>query len=108
MPEHPDAAQRIRIKLKSGTLPQADVRRMIVVLGRGGLCDACDTTISRNDLLGVVDCVGGSVSLRLHAGCVAIWQYQSDGEPHRRTTSNVVRRMAGPALPALRRKPARW
>jgi hypothetical protein len=75
MPEPPDAALRIRRKLNSATLPQANVRRIIMVRGgRGALCDACDTTISEADLLGVVDCIGRSGQLRMHAGCVAIWQ----------------------------------
>jgi hypothetical protein len=92
MPEHPDAAQRIRTKLKSATLPPANVRRMILVSGgRGALCDACDTTISTADLISVVDCIGKSGQLRMHAACVAIWQYQSSpGTLSDRTKSNVV------------------
>ena len=77
MPEHPDAAHRIRLKLAAATLPPADVKRVIVVSGAGQVCDACEAPISTDDRLGLVDCVGSNVQLRMHSRCVAIWQYQS-------------------------------
>jgi hypothetical protein len=87
MPEHPDAAHRIRTKLAAGTLRQANVRRMIVIrgTGRGRRCDACDTTISREDLLGIIECVGNDTPLHMHSGCASIWQYQSSREGQRRS-----------------------
>jgi hypothetical protein len=77
MPEPRAANQRIRAKLTSATLPPANVRRVIVIRGRSDVCDACDTTISTVDLMGVVSCVGSKAPLRMHAGCLAIWQYLS-------------------------------
>jgi hypothetical protein len=76
---------------------------MIVVRGRRGSCEACDMTIGRADLLVVVECVGRRRQLRMHAECVAIWQYQCR-EPGRRAASEPDRRAAVPG--ARSRKPA--
>ena len=80
MPEHPDAAQRIRAKLARAMLPPADVKRVVLVQGTGEPCVACDAPIVATDRLGIVDCLGSSVQLLMHSRCVAIWQYQSVGD----------------------------
>ena len=80
MPEHPDAAQRIRVKLAKAMLPPADVKRVVVVQGTGEACVACDEPIVKTDRLGIVNCVGSTAQLPMHSRCVAIWQYQSASE----------------------------
>jgi hypothetical protein len=80
LPEHPDAAERIRMKLAAGALPTTELKRLMVLRGPGGPCAACDTAISADDNLVLVDCVG-STQLRMHSSCTAIW-VQMRTPPH--------------------------
>jgi hypothetical protein len=81
MPEHPEAAERIRARLADGLLPPADIKRVIVLRGSGGTsCAACRAPITAGDNRALVDRVGAGARLEMHSACVAIWQFQSSRE----------------------------
>jgi hypothetical protein len=81
VPEHADAAVRIRARLAKGLLPRGDVKKVLVVRGTGAACEGCETPITAEDRLCLVQCTGSDVELHMHPACVAIWDFQCRREP---------------------------
>jgi hypothetical protein len=67
----------IRRKLQSGRLPYDGIRTVWSTPSDGETCDACDTVLTRNQLLMEAVLLGlGKRSIRMHVRCFQIWDFE--------------------------------
>jgi hypothetical protein len=83
----------IRLKLNHRRLPARDAVGFRETVGDGGLCDACDQRIERNDRAVIVMVSLEWSSVRFHVDCYEVWKAErvalseNDGEGHQSTTT---------------------
>jgi len=66
----------IRHKVHDGRLPHNRIGTISTVLGAGGSCDACETSISKGQLVTEVTLAGGRGArgtVSFHALCFQLW-----------------------------------
>jgi hypothetical protein len=67
----------IRRKLQSGRLPYDGIRTVWSTPSDGETCDACDTVLTRNQLLMEAVLLGlGKRSIRMHVRCFQMWDFE--------------------------------
>jgi hypothetical protein len=71
MPYPPDAPEKIREKLLTGTLPRTPRARMWAGNGAGEPCAGCDQPIEPDQ---VEYEFGNGALIRMHLGCAALWE----------------------------------
>ena len=72
MPEPEELLQRIRQKLLVGELPKGPCRMTWYGVGQGGICQACDQPITKDDVEVECDLHSGG-TLRFHRRCHEEW-----------------------------------
>lgn len=92
LPRHADvdeAAQDlraiIRAKLTSGELSSAKPEKVWAGEGTGQPCAACGLTITANDVEVEVDFPGAPAAMRLHRGCITMWDQLRHDQAARRS-----------------------
>ena len=69
---------RVRDKLRTGTLPRERAPRTWVGPGSARVCTACDRVIARDDTEVECDDLAGR-PLRFHRVCFEAWEAERDG-----------------------------
>ena len=84
MPFPPDAPRKIREKMEGGALPREAPSKMSAGLGKGDLCDGCETPVLTAQVEYQFEASDGRV-VRLHLGCAGLWEaYRGQVESERR------------------------
>jgi hypothetical protein len=67
----------IQRKLQNGRLPQDGIKTVWSTPSDGETCDACDTVLTRDQLLMEAVTLGlGTRSIRMHVRCFQIWDFE--------------------------------
>jgi hypothetical protein len=75
-----ELAEQIRARIRSGSLPPADIYRVFGVKGDGSVCACCDRCISSAEIQFDVEChcaKGGWAPLSMHLTCFHTWRSES-------------------------------